>query len=142
MKASTWVVLGVIGVGIYLIATSIATKISFVLQNVGIGVNGILTELQVSLLVTSSAPAAITLTNFTLTAIYNGAVIGTGLISGTINPGQSIISGNINLSDLTIISDITSAIANGVSSVTVTIQGAGKADNVPLTFTQNFTFPM
>ena len=123
IKASTVAIIVLVGVGIYLYATSIASKVAFIIENVDINVEGLVTQLQITFLVTSSAPAALSLSNFAITAIYNGSVIGTGTVTGTINPGQNNISGTVNLSDLTIVSDIANAINNNISSVTITVPG-------------------
>jgi len=142
MKTSTWVWIGVAGAAVYLYVTSAANKFTFLLQNVGIGFSGLTTQLNVTMLVTSAMTSTVTLTNFLVQVIYNNNVIGSSLSSATVNPGQNNIGFTVNLSDLTLVSDVTAAINNGLPSGTVQIQikGAGQADGLPISFTQTYAF--
>lgn len=141
MKTSTWLIVGAVVIAAYAWITSTANKISFVLQNVGIGQNGLLTQLTVTMLITNATTSTITLTNLLLTATYNGTMIGSGLTaSAVIAPGANSIPFNINLSDLTLLGDLAGIVTNGVTGISINITGKGLADNLPVSFNQNYMF--
>jgi hypothetical protein len=140
MKTSTWLILGGILLVGYLYLSKLGNKISWMVQNIGIGVSGLTTQLNVTFLVTSAYTTTITVSGFLITCIYNGANIGTGILNATISPGQQAIPVTINLSDVAILLDIEQAANNGVSSIVITFQGSGLIDSAPVSFSQNYTY--
>lgn len=134
-----WVWVLLLGGAAYLYFTSFANKLTFLIQNVQVALSGLLTQLNITLQVTSGSTTSVTLTNMQVTAYYNNAVIGAGIFSAPINPGINLVPVTISLSDLTILADIESAATNGVTgSVSVTLKGSGQVDGLPTSFVQTY----
>lgn len=143
MKSSGWLALGAVAAfGVYLYVTNAANKISFVLQNVGFGQNGLLTQLITTFLITNATTSSITLTNVLITVQYNGAAIGSGLTPSVIlNPGQNSIPFTLNLSDITLLGDVTGIVnSQGSAPIQISIVGTGRVNGFPISFTQAYQF--
>jgi hypothetical protein len=141
MKTSTWVLLGVGAVAIYLYFTQIANKFTWLLQNVSISAGGLIATINLKMLVTSGSSVAATVSNMVVNIIYNNNTIGTAVSQPfTINPGSNSITFPVNLSDLTILTDIASAAQNPGTTISIVIKGSGTIDGVPASFSQNYNF--
>jgi hypothetical protein len=141
MKSSTWLILGGVALIAYLYITNLSNKISWMVQNISLNIQGALTsQLDVTFLVTNASTTTFTITGMLVNCIYNGSNIGTGIINATILPGQQSVGVTINLSDISIITDVANAAMNGVSSISITFTGSGKINNAPISFSQNYTY--
>jgi archaellum component FlaG (FlaF/FlaG flagellin family) len=140
MKTSTWVIIGVLAVGAWWYLTNLGGGLTWLIQNLSIQVNGLLTQVQIQFVVTNSGTSSVALTNTAVNIIYNGSTIGSGIVNTTILPGTNNVTATVNLSDLSIIADIATAAENGTGSIAITVQETGKANNLPFTLTQGYTF--
>jgi LEA14-like dessication related protein len=142
VKTGDWVLIGIVAIAGYFIWVSgSAGSLQWIVQGVGIGANGLTTELNLTMLVQNPSSATITVSNMLVSCSYNGTVIGTGVVACTVPPGNSNVPISIVCSDITIIANVISDVTNGGSGSVIVLSGKGVVNGLPATFTSNYTLP-
>lgn len=142
MKSSTLLILGIGGVLVYLAwRTRAAINLNWTLQNVTPDLSGLATILNVSLLVSNTSTATVSLSNVNATLYYQGSPIASGGASATLNPGTNTVTIPFAVSDLTIVSDIIATVENDPASYNFQIKGTALVNGIPISFSTVYNIP-
>ena len=139
MKTSTVLVILGVGVVAYLVWTGMAVgNLQWIVEGVNIGAQGLTTELTITFTVQNPSSSTININNGLITVSYQGIVLGTGLVSGSIPSGTSQLSVTVVMSDISILSAANNILQAGSGNV-LTISGKGLANGLAGSFTTSYT---